>query len=81
MTTSANLEVRATHATISDKRLVIALTDGREISDPLDWFPRLAHATAEQQAQWRLIGQGEGIHWEALDEDISVPRPLGLPCD
>ncbi|MCK0744903.1 DUF2442 domain-containing protein [Chromohalobacter nigrandesensis] len=50
----------------------VALDDGRELSIPLAWFPRLLHATSEQREQWELIGRGEGLHWEALDEDISV---------
>lgn len=81
MTTSANLEARAAHVAVTDDRLIVALTDGREISVPLAWFPRLLNATPPQRANWRLIGQGEGIHWEDMDEDISVPRLLGLPCD
>jgi hypothetical protein len=50
----------------------ITLDDGRELSIPLAWFPRLLHGTLEQREQWELIGRGEGLHWEALDEDISV---------
>ncbi len=45
------------------------------------WFPRLYHATDEQRQQWELIGKGVGIHWEAIDEDISVAGLLGLPSD
>jgi hypothetical protein len=62
-------------------RLHVRLSDGREISAPLDWFPRLRHATDEQRQQWELIGRGVGIHWEAIDEDISVAGLLGLPHD
>jgi hypothetical protein len=50
----------------------VAFDDGRTLSVPLAWFPRLLDATAEQRANWRLTGQGEGIHWEDLDEDLSV---------
>ena len=50
----------------------VALDDGRELAIPLAWFPRLLHATPEQRERWELIGRGEGLHWEALDEDISV---------
>lgn len=50
----------------------IVLDDGRELSVPLTWFPRLLHATSEQRQNWELIGRGEGLHWEELDEDISV---------
>jgi Protein of unknown function (DUF2442) len=55
--------------------------DGREISVPLDWFPRLQQATDEERQRWELIGNGVGIHWEAIDEDISVAGLLGLPND
>lgn len=81
MTTSANLEARAAQVAVRDDRLIVALTDGREISAPLTWFPRLLNATTQQRTNWRLIGHSEGIHWEDLDEDISVRRLLGLPCD
>jgi hypothetical protein len=52
--------------------LRIRLADGREISAPLAYFPRLLHATAEQRSKWQIIGGGYGINWEELDEDISV---------
>ena len=52
--------------------LVVTLTDGRTVSAPLEWFPRLLRATAKQRRNWRLIGRGVGIHWEDLDEDVSV---------
>lgn len=50
----------------------VTLEDSRELSIPLAWFPRLLHGTPEQREQWELIGRGQGIHWEALDEDISI---------
>jgi hypothetical protein len=50
----------------------VTLDDGRELSIPLAWFPRLLHGTPDQREQWELIGHGEGLHWEALDEDISI---------
>ncbi len=50
----------------------VRLLDGREISVPIEWFPRLRDATEQQRKNWRLIGKGVGIHWEDLDEDISV---------
>ena len=56
----------------TDDELVVMLADGRRLSTPLVWFPRLLGATASQRANWRLIGRGGGIHWEDLDEDISV---------
>jgi len=52
--------------------LRVVLEDGRELSVPLAWFPRLLHGTPEQRRQWELIGHGEGVHWPELDEDISV---------
>lgn len=67
---------------ISDDSLSVELGDGRTIAVPLAWFPRLAHGSKEERADWRLIGKGLGIHWDALDEDISVEnlitgRPSG----
>jgi len=52
--------------------MVVALVDGRRLSVPLAWFPRLAKATPEQLRDFELLGDGEGIHWRGLDEDISV---------
>ena len=66
------LTARATSARCSDEMLWVQLTDGREIGVPLEWFPRLRAATPAQRGNWRLIGQGVGIHWEDLDEDLSV---------
>ena len=54
-----------------DDALIVDLADGRTITVPLAWFPRLAHATPQERANWRLIGGGEGIHWPELDEDLS----------
>jgi len=58
--------------------LHVVLADGREISVPLAWFPRLLNAKEEQQRQWRLIGGGIGIHWPLIDEDISVESLLAI---
>jgi len=55
-----------------DDSLVVRLADGRVIAAPLEWFPRLRNASPEQRANWRLIGNGIGIHWPDLDEDLSV---------
>ena len=73
MSTSA-LEVmpRASRVRCTEFELVVAFDDGRTLSVPLVWFPRLLDATAEQRANWRLTGQGDGMHWEDLDEDLSV---------
>jgi hypothetical protein len=66
------LEPCATAVEVSDFALRVFLRDGRELSVPLAWFPRLASASPEQLRTWRLIGGGVGIHWEELDEDLSV---------
>ena len=71
----SSVELRAVAATdveISADSLTVELSDGRTISAPLAWFPRLLEATMKERKQWRLIGAGEGIHWPAVDEDISV---------
>lgn len=62
----------AQHVTVTEDTLSVDLGDGRSISVPTAWFPRLIHATPEEKRNWRLIGKGEGIHWEDLDEDISI---------
>ncbi|HLQ25692.1 MAG TPA: DUF2442 domain-containing protein [Acidiferrobacterales bacterium] len=65
---------------MTDDTLTVDLADGRTISVPLAWFPRLLHGTQEERNHWRLIGQGEGIHWSDLDEDISIENLiLGKP--
>ncbi len=56
----------------TDDSMVVHLTDGRTLAVPLEWFPRLRDASPEQRAAWRLVGQGIGIHWEELDEDLST---------
>ena len=62
----------ATGVELSETMLKVVLDDGRELSVPIEWFPRLRDAVSEQRANWRFIGQGEGIHWPDIDEDISV---------
>lgn len=57
---------------LSSDQLTAHLTDGRVVSVPLAWFPRLANATESERENWRLIGQGGGVHWPELDEDISI---------
>ena len=66
----------AQRLTLSDDTLTVDLVDGRSISVLLEWYPRLACASAEERNHWRLIGRGEGIHWPDLDEDISVENLL-----
>src|SRR5690348_9455149 len=69
-------EALATHVEVSEDTLTVELADGRTIAAPLAWYPRLAHASAEERGSWRLLGGGRGIHWPALDEDISVANLL-----
>jgi hypothetical protein len=61
---------------VTKEALLVELEDGRSLSVPLAWFPRLAHGTPRERREWRLIGGGRGIHWPALDEDISVEHLL-----
>src|SRR6202140_2675447 len=65
-------EANAQSVRVRDDALVADLADGRTIAVPLAWFPRLAHGTPTERANWRLIAGGEGIHWPDLDEDLSV---------
>jgi hypothetical protein len=72
----------AVSVTITDDTLCVDLSDGRSISVPLAWYPRLMNASEPERDNWRLIGHGAGIHWEDIDEDISVEgllagRPSG----
>jgi hypothetical protein len=67
---------KALQVTVTEDTLTVDLEDGRSISVPVGWYPRLLSATAEERANWRLIGQGEGIHWPDLDEDVSVENLL-----
>jgi hypothetical protein len=66
------LDAVARGVTVSDEALSVDLADGRTITVPLAWFPRLAHGTAAERVNWRVIGGGVGIHWPDLEEDISV---------
>ena len=63
---------KAEDVRVTEDTITVELSDGRTISVPLEWFPRLVHATPEEINKWRLIGEGRGIHWEDIDEDISV---------
>jgi len=62
----------AVGVSVTANTLTVDLSDGRSISVPLGWYPRLEYASPEELRNWRLIGQGEGIHWKDLDEDISL---------
>jgi hypothetical protein len=78
--TSSAIEIivpRAVSAAMSDDTLAVDLSDGRTISVPLAWYPRLLHGTPDERAEWRLIGGGVGIHWPRLDEDVSVESLIG----
>ena len=79
------VEIKASNAEnvkVTEDTLSVDLSDGRTISVPLEWFPRLVQATPVERNNWRLIGKGHGIHWKDLDEDISIEgllagRPSG----
>ncbi|MCG8556337.1 MAG: DUF2442 domain-containing protein [Proteobacteria bacterium] len=76
MSTSQANQPRARTVEFSNDSLIVHLQDGRSLSVPLEWFPALRDASPEQLAQYRLVGRGIGIHWEALDEDLSVQALL-----
>lgn len=69
-------EVLAVDVSCTDDMLGVLLEDGRTVSVPLVWFPRLLSATPKQRAKWEFLGGGMGIHWEAIDEDISIASLL-----
>lgn len=77
-TSGVKVEPLATDVAFGEDTFCVTLADGRQITVPLEWFPRLRDATEEQRKQWRLIGGGVGIHWKAIDEDISVESILAL---
>ena len=77
MSTSAvEIKPLVIDVTVDESALRAALADGREVSVPLAWFPRLQRATPDQRRNWRLIGAGIGIHWPDVDEDISAASLL-----
>jgi Protein of unknown function (DUF2442) len=72
---------RAQDVSVSQDELTVVLADGRRISVPLAWFPRLLHASPAQRSNWELLGDGEGVHWPEIDEDLSVAGILrGTPA-
>ncbi len=71
-----NKSHKAVSLSFSEGKMTIQLEDGRELSVPLEWFPRLRNASMNQLNDWRLIANGEGIHWNEIDEDILVERLL-----
>ena len=77
--TSSALDLKvpvALFAAVTEQTLSVELSDGRSLSVPLAWFPRLRHATSEERSNWRPVGKGEGLRWDDLDEDISVESLL-----
>ena len=78
---NASPDPRVHHVQIKRDELVAELVDGRCVSVPLTWFPRLLHATSRQRQKWELLGDGEGIHWPEIDEDLSAVGLLrGTPA-
>lgn len=75
------MSARATGVDFTADLMNVQLEDGRRISVPIVWFPRLAEATPQQRDRWELIGRGVGIHWDEPDEDISVEGLLGTRDD
>ena len=74
-------DIRVQSVFLSDEELIVGLMDGRKISAPLWWYPRLARATPAQRARWELCGAGFGIHWPDIDEDLSTEGLLaGAPA-
>ncbi|MEI6389305.1 MAG: DUF2442 domain-containing protein [Spirochaetota bacterium] len=70
----------ATDCELSQDTISVILGDGRTVSAPLEWFPRLLHATESEKKNWALVGNGEGVHWPDVDEDISISSLLeGIP--
>lgn len=77
-TLGVKVEALATDVSFTEDCLRVALADGREIIVPLEWFHRLRDANDDERKDWRLIGGGIGIHWQKIDEDISVSALLAL---
>ena len=63
---------KAVEVWFEEKKLLVRIEDGREIAVPLEWFPKLRDATPKELNNWSFIGNGIGIHWEDLDEDLSI---------
>ncbi|MEV4783650.1 DUF2442 domain-containing protein [Burkholderia sp. LMU1-1-1.1] len=76
MTTSKMPDERIKTVVFEDRALVIGLMDGRRISTPLAWYPRLASATSAQLGDWEIVGAGDALHWAQFDEDLSVSAML-----
>ena len=81
MSTAVRVESRIDHVDVTDETITAHLVDGRVISVPLAWSWRLSDATPAQRANWQLIGDGHGVHWPDVDEDISAEGMLsGIPA-
>jgi len=81
MSTAVSVEARIDHVAVTDETITAHLVDGRVISVPLAWSWRLSDATPAQRGNWRLIGDGHGVHWPDIDEDISAEGMLnGVPA-
>lgn len=80
-TSKVEMMARLNSVKVTADDLIVNLNDGRIVSVPLAWFPRLLHATVAERKKWEIIGDGEGIHWSLIDEDISVAGLLrGIPA-
>lgn len=76
LSTVSPTAVLALNVRFTNDAMIVALSDGREVSVPLEWFPRLRDATPKQRKNWRFIARGIGIHWEDVDEDIAISTLL-----
>lgn len=77
-TLTINKSANASNVKFQNQKMILILVDGRELSVPLEWFPRLRNASQSDLENYRLIGDGEGIHWETLDEDLLVANLLSV---
>ncbi|MBI5149729.1 MAG: DUF2442 domain-containing protein [Candidatus Omnitrophica bacterium] len=78
MSTSVLIEAKAEEVKVTSRNLIVTLVDGRKLEVPLVWFPCLLRATPAQRNKYRLIGDGIGIHWPAIDEDLSIEGLIDL---
>ena len=76
--THSPTSILATDVHFTEDAILVSLSDGREVSIPLEWFPRLRDATLEQRNKWRFIARGIGMHWDEIDEDIAVTTLLRM---
>jgi len=76
LTASKKISVTANQVWFTEDKLYVLLNDGRELGIPLEWFPKLSNCSDAERQRFRLIGNGIGISWESLDEDLSVPALL-----